>query len=203
RTSPDRPASSRKCLMSSPKILVTPRSMSRPGAEYLLAPLVEAGYTPVFPTPGALPTKEDLMAHVRDAVGWVAGVEPIDADVLAAATQLKAISRNGAGSDAIDAQAAAANSIAVLTAAGSNARGVAELTIGLALMGMREAPRSADALRDGRWERAVGREAPGRVFGVLGLGAIGSLTARLATALGFTVIGHDPYANSLSDNVEA
>ena len=47
----------------------------------------------------------------------------------------------------------------------------------------------------GRWPRtalSLGREAHGKVLGVVGFGSIGRLTARKAATLGMRVVGYDP-----------
>ena len=178
--------------MSGPRVLVTPRSMSVAGSA-AVARLAAAGYTVVTPAPGRQPTTVELAAAVPGAVGWVAGVEPITADVLAHADALRVISRNGSGSDAIDAAAAAAAGIQVVTARGANAQGVAELALALAMMGLRRLPEAADALRSGRWQRTTGREAAGRTLGIVGFGAIGRRLAHLAAALDLRVVAHDPF----------
>jgi len=163
------------------------------GGSAAVARLEAAGYAVVTPAPGRQPTAAELTAAVPGAVGWVAGVEPITADILAHADALRAISRNGTGSDAIDTAAAEAAGIRVLTARGANAQGVAELALTLALMGLRGLPPVADALRAGRWERHTGREAAGRTLGIVGFGAIGRTLAGLAAALGMRVAAHDPF----------
>ncbi|MGC4891230.1 NAD(P)-dependent oxidoreductase [Micromonospora sp. DT227] len=178
--------------MTTPRVLVTPRSMSVPDAPAVRR-LRAAGYTVVTPAPGRQPTTGELTAAVPGVVGWIAGVEPIGADVLAHADALRAISRNGAGSDAIDTAAAEAAGIRVLTARGANAQGVAELALALALMGLRGLPEAADALREGQWRRHTGREAADRTLGVVGFGAIGRRLAGLAQGLGMRVVAHDPF----------
>ena len=50
----------------------------------------------------------------------------------------------------------------------------------------------------GTWPRQMlsqGREAAGKMLGLVGFGNIGRLTARKAAALGMRVIGHDPAAD--------
>ncbi|MFE0588240.1 NAD(P)-dependent oxidoreductase [Micromonospora echinospora] len=184
--------------MTAPRILVTPRSMSNPDSPAVRR-LREAGFTVVTPTPGRQPTGADLAATVPGVVGWIAGVEPIGADVLAHADALKVISRNGAGRDAIDAGAADAAGVRVLTARGANAQGVAELALALALMGLRGLPEASAALRAGQWRRSTGREAAGRTLGVVGFGAIGRRLAELAQGLGMRVVAHDPYVTDGGD----
>ncbi|MFI6824592.1 NAD(P)-dependent oxidoreductase [Micromonospora sp. NPDC050187] len=184
--------------MTTPRILVTPRSMSAPDSPAVRR-LRAAGFTVVTPTPGRQPTGADLAATVPGVVGWIAGVEPIGADVLARADALKVISRNGAGRDAIDAIAADAAGVQVLTARGANAQGVAELALALALMGLRGLPEASAALRAGQWRRGTGREAAGRTLGVVGFGAIGRRLAQLAHGLGMRVVAHDPYVTDGGD----
>jgi len=112
--------------MAKGKIAVTPRSLSRGGHPALHA-LEEAGYEVIFPTPGKQPTLDDLRAFLPGCVGYLAGVEPIPADILNRCPDLKIISRNGVGVDNVDLKAAQACGIAVEKAVGANARGVAEL----------------------------------------------------------------------------
>lgn len=172
------------------RILVTPRSLTRaPVPE--LAPLEEAGHTLVFSTAGTLPGEEELRRLLPGCVGWLAGVEPITAHVLEAADALVAISRNGVGVDNVDLEAAGERSIAVLRATGANARGVAELTLALALATLREIPRHDAAVKSGSLERFRGGELAGRTLGVVGIGAIGRIVAELGAALGMRVLAYD------------
>lgn len=172
------------------RILVTPRSLTRaPVAE--LARLQEAGHTLVFSTPGTLPGEEELRRLLPGCVGWLAGVEPITAHVLEAADALVAISRNGVGVDNIDLAAARERSIAVLRATGANARGVAELTLGLVLAALREIPRHDAAVKAETLDRFRGGELAGRTLGVVGVGAIGRIVAELGVALGMRVVAYD------------
>jgi D-3-phosphoglycerate dehydrogenase len=176
-------------------ILVTPRSLTREGLGSIreLDPLRDAGYELVASPPGATPTEDDLARLLPGCVGWLAGVEPITASVLAHADALRVISRNGTGTDAIDLDAAAAAGVTVERAPGANAQGVAELALTLALAALRGVPASARALAEGRWERSLGRELPDSTVGVVGLGAVGSRVAAMFTALGSSVVGFDPY----------
>lgn len=137
------------------RILVTPRSLTK-GGDPALELLRKAGHEVVFCTPGKAPEEAELLRLVPDCAGWLAGVEKITDTVLAAATHLKAISRNGTGVDSIDLASCARRGIAVLRAEGANARGVAELTLALVLSLLRAVPFSDARLKAGGWER--GRE---------------------------------------------
>lgn len=175
------------------RVLVTPRSLTGPDGAALLAPLAAAGHEIVRATPGRQPTADELRALLPGCVGWIAGVEPIGADVLDAAPQLRVISRNGAGVDNIDLDAAQARGITVVRAAGANARGVAELALALCLALLRGLVPSAIALRDGRWERELGDETHARTLGVVGAGAIGRELLAMADALGMPTLATDPF----------
>ena len=80
--------------MSKGKVLVTPRSISA-GGHPALDRVAAAGYEVVFPAPGKQPSEAELVAAAAGCVGYLAGVEPISAAVLEAATSLRVISRNG------------------------------------------------------------------------------------------------------------
>ena len=189
------------CSMAlpNPRVLVTPRSLTQAGLDAVpeLEPLRLAGFELVAGPAGRLPSEGELLELVPGCVGWLAGVEKIGAEVLAAATELRVISRNGTGTDAVDLAAARRAGVRVERAVGANARGVAELAVALALTGLRELPRSAAAVRAGDWRRWPGRELADCVVGVVGLGAVGSLAAELFAALGAEVLGHDPFVASV------
>jgi D-3-phosphoglycerate dehydrogenase len=178
------------------RILVTPRSLTETGLDNVaeLKPLRASGYQLIAAPAGRLPTEDELLELVPSSVGWLAGVEHIGARVLEAADNLRVISRNGAGTDAIDLKAAERAGVRVKRAVGANAQGVAELTLALALSALRHIPWSAAAVRTGGWRRWQGRELQDCIVGVVGLGAIGRRVAGLFGSLGSRVIAHDPFA---------
>jgi phosphoglycerate dehydrogenase-like enzyme len=114
--------------------------------------LENAGYELVYVRPGITPTEDELLELVPDCVGWLAGVEPISERVLRAATNLKVISRNGTGIDNIPLNLAQELRIKVLRVEAANARGVAELTICLALAALRHLPALHCAVKQGKWK---------------------------------------------------
>lgn len=176
-----------------PRILVTPRSVTREGHPSLDL-LREAGCEIIFSKGGVQPGEADLRQLLPGCAGYLAGVEPITARVLAVADQLKVISRNGTGTDNVDLEAAAARGIRVLRAEGANARGVAELAIGLMFALARKIPSCHAAIKSGGWERgSAGVELEGRSIGIFGCGKVGRLTARMALGMGMKVLAYDPF----------
>ena len=178
--------------MTPPKILITPRALTRDGHP-ALERLRAAGYTLAFCTAGKTPTEAELMQLIPDCVGWLAGVEPVSAAVIDAAHSLKAISRNGTGVDNLPMEAIRQKGIAVLRAEGANARGVAELAITLMMSAMRHVPAIDAGMKSGNWLRLLGREIEGRTIAVIGYGRIGSEFAKMACGLGARVRAYDPF----------
>jgi D-3-phosphoglycerate dehydrogenase len=173
------------------KVLVTPRSLTE-----ALHPTVEAmaghGIEIVYSAAGKLPDEAELLRLVPDVSGWLAGVEPVSPKVVAAAQKLRVISRNGTGLDNLPLGELRARGIAVRTADGANARGVAELAIAMIFSAMRHLPFTDQGLKAGGWPRRRGIEFFGRTVGVIGCGAVGGTVARLAAAMGAHVIAYDP-----------
>jgi phosphoglycerate dehydrogenase-like enzyme len=107
---------------------------------------------------------------------------------------LRFIAMHAAGVDKVDFQATADLGITVTHAPGGNAVGVAELTIAMALMLIRQLIPTAAATRHGMWNdaRRAGTELSGKTMGIIGVGRIGSLVAERALAFGMRVVAHDP-----------
>ena len=143
---------------------------------------------------------------VDDAAGLAAAVAGVDAWIVRNRTQvrgaalegarsLKVVGRLGVGLDNIDVPACEARGIQVIAAAGANAVSVAEYVVTLALVLLRGAYSSSRAVEAGTWPRQMlsqGREAAGKVLGLVGFGSIGQITAGKAAALGMRVVAHDP-----------
>ncbi|MBP0580719.1 oxidoreductase [Labrys sp. LIt4] len=182
------------------RILVTPRSLTAT-AHPLVERLRKQGHEIIMPAPGKLPDEEELLALVPGVTGWLAGVEKISPRVIAAAGSLRAISRNGTGTDNLPIDTLLARKIAVRIAAGANAAGVAELAIGLIFAALRQIPLCDAGIKQGNWPRRIGAEIRGRKVGVVGCGAIGAEVARLAAALGAEILAYDPQRPPV--NVEA
>ncbi|HEY9445515.1 MAG TPA: hydroxyacid dehydrogenase [Burkholderiales bacterium] len=120
----------------------------------------------------------------------------VDAELLASAPQLRAVGRLGTGLDNIDLPACKKRNVAVYPASGVNARSVAEYVICTALMLLRPGAYTCTAqVAAGAWPQAQvrnGREMDRKTIGIVGLGAIGQLVARLASCMGMRVIAWAP-----------
>ena len=118
-----------------------------------------------------------------------------DAELIARATNLKAIARAGVGVDNVDLPAATDRGIVVMNTPGGNTISTAEHTLGLMISLSRHIPQGHQSLAEGRWDRKAftGVELKGKTLGIIGLGRIGQAIATRAQAFEMDVIAHDPY----------
>ena len=139
----------------------------------------------------------ELIRRIREAdvVLNIRGYTRFTANVLAACERLRLISIWGTGTDHIDFAAARAREITVTNTPGINAHAVAEHTLALMLAVARRIPSMDAGVRAGEWPRGLLVQLEGKTLGVIGLGAIGTRVATLASALGMTVL-----ASTLGDD---
>lgn len=118
----------------------------------------------------------------------------IDAEVIDAAHRLKVIGRAGTGVDNVDLDAATRRGIVVANAPQSNRISTVEHTVALLLSLARRIPQAHASLISGKWDRKrfMGTELHDKVFGVVGLGRIGTLVAQRCHAFGMRLIAADP-----------
>lgn len=110
--------------------------------------------------------------------------------------RLKRIQVAFTGLDHVDLEAARANHIEVINAAGYSDIAVAELVIGLAISFQRKLCDMDQAIRVGRGHGGdLGVEIHGKTCGIIGTGHIGWETARRFHAFGAKIIGYDPIEN--------
>ncbi len=153
----------------------------------------QAGYTNIVTLPGA-PAPEQLQTLLADVhlVG-IRSKTDLSAAALAAAPKLLAVGCFCIGTNQVAKEAAADRGIAVFNAPYSNTRSVAEMTLGAAIMLIRQIPDKNKAAHEGIWQKdATGsRELRGKTLGIIGYGNIGSQVSVLAEALGMTVVFYD------------
>jgi len=118
---------------------------------------------------------------------------------------LKAIARAGAGVNNIPVDRCSEKGIVVFNTPGANANAVKELAIAALLLSSRKIvsginwvkglPLDADFTKEVENGKSAfsGPELFGKKLGVIGLGAVGAMTANAATDLGMEVYGYDPY----------
>ena len=119
---------------------------------------------------------------------------------------LRAVARAGAGTNNIPIDRCSEAGIVVFNTPGANANAVKELAVCALLLASRKITEGADWVRaqagggadvekvvEKGKSQFVGPEISGKMLGVIGLGAIGVQVANIATKLGMTVFGYDPF----------
>ncbi|MCE5212556.1 MAG: phosphoglycerate dehydrogenase [Deltaproteobacteria bacterium] len=121
-------------------------------------------------------------------------------------SSLKAIARAGAGVNNIPIDKCSEKGIVVFNTPGANANGVKELVLLGMILAARhvadgitwakglvgEGDKVPDLIEKGK-SKFVGTEIQGKTLGVVGLGAIGTMVANTAEAMGMEVMGYDPF----------
>jgi lactate dehydrogenase-like 2-hydroxyacid dehydrogenase len=114
--------------------------------------------------------------------------------------KLEIISSFGVGYDNIDAKAAAQLGIIVTNTPGVLDDEVADTTLGLMIMTVRQLPQAERYLRAGRWSAKgaypLSPSLRGRTAGILGLGRIGKAIATRVGAFGLDVVYHGRHAQA-------
>lgn len=174
------------------KVLVTPRSYGKTNPQ-LFEMLKNAGLEVVRNETGGILDKEAMKTMLADCDGIIVGVDPLDAEVIAAAPKLKAIAKYGVGVDNIDMDACKERDIKVSRTVGANSVAVADYAMALILAVARKTVLIDSRCRQGDWKKITTRDVTGSTIGILGLGAIGKNVAQRAQGFGMTVLAYDPF----------
>lgn len=131
-----------------------------------------------------------LVERIGDAAGVVNIRSSIEfgGQVFAACPGLRALSLWGTGTDHVDLGAAERHGVVVTNTPGVSAVAMAEHTLALMLAVARDIPRIDFKTRRGAWPRGFVTQLYGKTLGLVGLGAIGLQTARIAKGIGMRVI---------------
>lgn len=138
--------------------------------------------------------RDVLMERAETAEGLLCCLtDRIDAELLAACPDLRAIANYAVGVDNIDLDAARSRGIPVGNTPGVLTETTADLAFALILACARGLPAAEADVRAGRWttwspEGWLGRDVHGATLGIVGAGAIGSAVARRAEGFGMEVL---------------
>ncbi|MGL4666734.1 MAG: phosphoglycerate dehydrogenase [Saezia sp.] len=172
------------------KILATPRSFGKSNREPIEY-LEKAGYKVVLNPLGKIMTTDELTEQIDGMMGVIIGVDPMDASVLAAAKNLKAIAKYGVGTDNIDLEKAKELGIPVSITVGANSNAVADYTFALMLACARGVVSIDRQCRRKDWSKVTTIDVYGKTLGILGLGSIGKGVATRARGFGMKVMAFD------------
>jgi phosphoglycerate dehydrogenase-like enzyme len=112
---------------------------------------------------------------------------PFPAPLIAALPKLRLIVTTGGRNASIDVAAAAARGVPVCGTA-SRPNATAQLAVTLILAASRGLFPETQSMRDGGWQRGLGRDLHGLTLGVIGLGRLGAAVAALARPFGMDVV---------------
>jgi D-3-phosphoglycerate dehydrogenase len=145
-----------------------------------------------------------LEPHLADA--WALIVRSrtqVSSALIARAPQLRVVARAGVGVDNIDVPAASARRIRVVNAPTAATTSVAELSVALYLLLVRDLFGRIESVRAGEWKRGThGHELSGRTVGFVGYGRIAREVARRLPPFGTRAIAHDPFLPRSPDGTE-
>ncbi|HET9976111.1 MAG TPA: D-glycerate dehydrogenase [Burkholderiaceae bacterium] len=142
--------------------------------------------------------RDELIRRLQGHQGvFVAASEPIDAALVAACPELRAVCSMAVGYNNIDVAACVARGITVTNAPDVLTETTADFGFALMMATARRITESEHFLRAGRWERwshdfFCGADVHGATLGILGMGRIGQAIARRgALGFGMPVVYHN------------
>lgn len=132
----------------------------------------------------------------RDCDAMLVVYAPVGAEVIEGLSRCKVIVRTGIGYNNIDLDAATRKGIMVANVPDYCIDEVADHTMALFLAGIRKINFLNSRVKAGVWNVNEAKPVPrlrGKVYGLLGCGAIGQKVAERAAAFGMEVVGYDPF----------
>ena len=111
---------------------------------------------------------------------------------------VRLIALRSAGFNNVDLAAAQARGIAVCRVPAYSPHAVAEHTFALILALVRKIHRAYNRVREGNFalDGLLGFDLAGKTIGIVGVGNIGSVVARIARGFGCEIVGSDPYPSA-------
>ena len=143
-------------------------------------------------------TEDEIIKHLSDADGLLAGLEPLNENVFRQAPHLRAVARIGIGMDNVDQEAARRYGIKISNTPDGPTQAVAEMTLTNLLTLIHEVLPSNEDVHNGVWKKRIGRSVRGIKVFVIGYGHIGRKTAELLELLGAEVLIYDKYNEAAS-----
>ena len=139
----------------------------------------------------SLPASQEVLleriGHAESVINIRSSVQ-FGAEVFAHCPKLRILSLWGTGTDHVDLASASTGGVIVTNTPGVSAVAMAEHALTLMLAVARDIPRIDSKTRKGAWPRGFVTQLHGKTLGIVGLGAIGTQTARVAKGIGMRVI---------------
>jgi D-3-phosphoglycerate dehydrogenase len=135
--------------------------------------LEETGWNIIYNSLGRRLSGNEVKSMLSSVHAVIAGTEPYTQETIKFANNLKVISRVGVGLDNIDFNACREKNIVVTYTPEAPADGVADLTVSQIINLLRGILISDKSVRDGKWNRILGKLVSEVKIGVMGAGRIG------------------------------
>ncbi|HEX3804039.1 MAG TPA: D-glycerate dehydrogenase [Solirubrobacteraceae bacterium] len=158
-----------------------------------LARLKDNHETTVWPEP-LPPSYEQLREHAAHSHALLSMLtDRVDAELIAAAPNLRVVANYAVGYDNIDIEAATARGIQVGNTPDALTEATADLAFALLMAAARRIPEAAAFAHNGEWRTwdpgaFLGADISGATLGIIGLGRIGQAVARRAAGFGMEVL---------------
>lgn len=173
------------------KVLITPRSFGKNNPDLFLR-LERAGLEIVRNDTGGILTEDAMCRLIEPCEGVILGVDPLNANVLAHAPGLRAVSRYGVGLDNIDLAECEKRGIKVSRTLGAIDNAVADYAFAFMLAVARRLALIDRQCRQNDWSKITGLDVYGKTLGIIGLGAVGRCVARRARGFEMRILASDP-----------
>jgi lactate dehydrogenase-like 2-hydroxyacid dehydrogenase len=140
------------------------------------------------------PSRDELRARLAGTAGLLCLLtDAIDRDLIAGASELRAISNYAVGTDNVDLDAAHERGIAVGVTPDVLTEATADMAFALLLAAARRVVEADAEVRAGEWltwepARLLGRDVHGATLGIVGFGRIGRAVARRAAGFDMEVL---------------
>ncbi|CAI9395184.1 Hydroxypyruvate reductase [Bacillus sp. T2.9-1] len=173
-----------------PKVLITPRSFGKHSEEASRI-LTAHGFEVVTNPYGRILTEEEMKKEIVDVDAVIVGVDPLNANVLAKAKNLKVISKYGVGTDNIDVDYCKTNNIPVTITRNANSDSVADFSFALMLAIARRIVEIDQSCRAMDWGKKTSIGIYGKTLGVIGTGSIGKGVIKRACGFDMDILAYD------------
>ena len=157
--------------------------------------LGETGWELIHNPYGRRLKSDEVAQHLQDVDAVIAGTEPYFEEQLKDANRLKVIARVGIGLDSIDLDYCEKHNIRVTYTPDAPSQGVAEMTIANILNLLRFIHQSDTSVREGAWNRLMGKLVCETTIGIIGVGRIGRIVIDLLQPFKPKILAYDIDSN--------
>ena len=146
---------------------------------------------------------DEIIPRIRDAEIVITNKTPLSAKTLEACPRIRYIGVLATGYNVVDVEAAAGKNIPVTNIPTYGSTAVSQFVFALLLEICHHVQKHSDSVHEGVWSGQKDFcywnhpliELAGKTMGIIGLGRIGQLTARIAQAFGMQVLAFDEFRN--------